>query len=63
MKELEEVVLEFVKAVYEAEDLDYIELVLLSVAESPRVADFIKKVFRIVREQRPLLLEDKYCRL
>lgn len=63
MKELEEVVLEFVKAVYEAEDLDYIELVLLSVAESPRGADFIKRVFRIVREQRPLLLEDKCCGL
>lgn len=55
----EKIVLEFVKAVYEADDLDYIELVLLSVTESLVVADFIKRTFQIVRDGRPLLLEMK----
>lgn len=55
----EEIVLEFVKAVYESNDLDYIELVLLSVTESPVVYGFIKRTFQIVRDERPLLLEMK----
>lgn len=48
---------EFVKAVEESDELDYVELVLLSVTVSPVVADFIKCVFRAVRGRRPLLLE------
>lgn len=55
----EKIVLEFVKAVYECDDLDCIELVLLSVTESPVVYGFIKRVFQIVRDGRPLLLEMK----
>ena len=50
------IILEFIKAVEESDDLDYIELVLLSVTESPMIADFIKCVFRTVRGRRPLLL-------
>lgn len=55
----EKIVLEFVKAVCETDEPDYAELVLLSVTESPRMADFIKRVFQIVRARRPLLLEMK----
>lgn len=54
----EEIVLEFVKAVYESDDLDYIELALLSV-ESPVVYGFIKRTFQIVKDGQPLLLEMK----
>ena len=54
-----EIVLEFIKAVYESDEPEYIERVLLSTAESPSAADFIKKAFQIVRAGRPLLLEMK----
>ena len=54
-----EIVLEFIKTIYESDEPEYIERVLLSAAESPSVADFIKKVFQIVRAGRPLLLEMK----
>lgn len=55
----EKIVLEFVKAVSETDEPDYIECVLLSVVESPGVADFIKSVFQLVRARQPLLLEMK----
>lgn len=54
-----EIVLEFIKAVYESDEPEYIERVLLSTAESPSVADFIKKAFQIVKAGRPLPLEMK----
>ena len=55
----EKIVLLFVKAVSETDEPDCIECVLLSVVESPGVADFIKSVFQLVRARQPLLLEMK----
>ena len=55
----EKIVLEVGKGVGETDRRDYIECVLLSVVESPGVADFIKSVFQLVRARQPLLLEMK----
>ena len=53
----ETIILEFVKAVYETDELDYIELALLAVAKTPKETSLIKSVFQSTRDRRPLLLE------
>ena len=44
-----EIVLVFIKTIYESDEPEYIERVLLSTAESPSVADFIKRHSRLLR--------------
>ena len=53
----EEIMLEFLKAVCDSARLDYAEPAVLSVAESQAERQFIKRVFRMARDRRPLLLE------
>lgn len=56
----ETIILEFVKAVYETDELDYIELALLAVAKTPKETSLIKSVFQSARDRRPLLLERSF---
>ncbi len=56
----EKLFFEFVWAVYKSDELDYIELVLLSVTKSPKVANFVKRVFQLVRSERPKQLAVKH---
>lgn len=56
----EKLVLKFVEVARELNNLDYTECVLLLNAGSPQMADFIKRVFQLVRNERPKQLEMKH---
>ncbi len=56
----EKLVLEFVEVARGLDNLDYTECVLLPAAGSPQMADFIKRVFQLVRNERPKQLEMKH---
>ena len=46
MSEKNKIVMEFMKELHDAEDLDYVECVLMSNANSPALKQFLTEAFR-----------------
>lgn len=54
---IEELIKELLKAA--PEDYEEIKLMLLAVNKHPRTLEFLEKMFSLVEEKRPLLIEMK----
>lgn len=58
-KELTYKFMESLHGVKYLDDLDFIEMILLSVVASSNLREFLKIAFKLERKRRPLLLEMK----